>query len=44
MALENEEIDLIFGKNMLDADAISQYVDSDRFKMCIRDRLYCKHR
>ena len=27
MALENEEIDLIFGKNMLDADAISQYVD-----------------
>ena len=27
MALENEEIDLIFGKNMLDADAISQYVE-----------------
>ena len=31
MALENGEIDLIFGKNMLDADAISQYVDSDKF-------------
>ena len=37
MALENEEIDLIFGKNMLDADAISQYVDSDRFTVSLSD-------
>ena len=35
MALENGEIDLIFGKNMLDADAISQYVDSDRFTVSL---------
>ena len=35
MALENGEIDLIFGKNMLDADAISQYVDSDKFTVCL---------
>ena len=27
MALESGEIDLIFGKNMIDADAISQYLD-----------------
>ena len=30
MALESGEIDLIFGKNMIDADAISQYLDSDK--------------
>ena len=38
MALENGEIDLIFGKNMLDADAISQYVDSDKFTVGLSDR------
>lgn len=31
MALESGEIDLIFGKNMIDADAISQYLDSEQF-------------
>ena len=31
LALEKGEIDMIFGKNMIDADAISQYLDSDKF-------------
>ena len=43
MALENEEIDLIFGKNMLDADAISQYVDSDRFTVSLSDPTSTRH-
>ena len=37
MALESGEIDLIFGKNMIDADAISQYLDSDRFTVGLSD-------
>ena len=43
MALENGEIDLIFGKNMLDADAISQYVDSDRFTVGLSDPTSTRH-
>ena len=31
LALEKGEIDMIFGKNMIDADAINQYLDSDKF-------------
>lgn len=30
LALENGEIDLIFGKNMIDADAMSKYKNSDK--------------
>ena len=37
MALESGEIDLIFGKNMIDADAISQYLDSDKFTVGLLD-------
>ena len=43
MALENGEIDLIFGKNMLDADAISQYVDSDKFTVGLSDPTSTRH-
>ena len=43
MALESGEIDLIFGKNMLDADAISQYVDSDKFEVALSNPTYTRH-
>ena len=43
MALEKGEIDLIFGKNMLDADAISQYVDSDKFTVDLSDPTSTRH-
>lgn len=43
MALESGEIDLIFGKNMLDADAISQYVDSDKFTVSLSDPTSTRH-
>lgn len=43
MALENDEIDLIFGKNMLDADGISQYVDSDKFEVGLSDPTSTRH-
>lgn len=43
MALESGEIDLIFGKNMLDADAISQYVDSDKFQVSLSDPTSTRH-
>ena len=31
LALEKGEIDMIFGKNMIDADAINQYTGNDKF-------------
>lgn len=37
MALEKGEIDMIFGKNMIDADAINQYMDSDSFEVTLSD-------
>ena len=43
MALESGEIDLIFGKNMLDADAISQCVDSDKFEVALSDPTSTRH-
>ena len=43
MALQNGEIDLIFGKNMLDADAISQYVDGDQFTVGLSDPTSTRH-
>lgn len=43
MALESGEIDLIFGKNMLDADAISQYMDSDKFTVSLSDPTSTRH-
>lgn len=43
MALESGEIDLIFGKNMLDADAISKYVKSDKFKVALSEPTSTRH-
>ena len=43
MALEKGEIDLIFGKNMIDADAISKYVDSDEFTVGLSDPTSTRH-
>ena len=43
MALESGEIDLIFGKNMRDADAISQYVDSDKFEVALSNPTSTRH-
>ena len=43
MALEKGEIDLIFGKNMLDADAISQYVDSDQYTVSLSEPTSTRH-
>ena len=43
MALESGEIDLIFGKNMIDADAIGQYLDSDRFTVGLSDPTSTRH-
>ena len=37
LALEKGEIDMIFGKNMIDADAINQYLDSDKFTVELSD-------
>ena len=43
MALESGEIDLIFGKNMIDADAISQYLASDKFTVSLSDATSTRH-
>lgn len=43
MALENGEIDLIFGKNMLDADAISKYVDSEAYTVGLSEPTSTRH-
>ena len=43
MALESGEIDLISGKNMIDADAISQYLDSDKFTVGLSDPTSTRH-
>lgn len=37
LALEKGEIDMIFGKNMIDADAIAQYQDSEDFTVALSD-------
>ena len=37
LALEKGEIDLIFGKNMIDADAVNQYMDKDGFTVALSD-------
>ena len=37
LALEKGEIDLIFGKNMIDADAVNKYVDSEDFQVSLSD-------
>ena len=37
LALEKGEIDMIFGKNMSDADAINQYTGNDKFTVSLSD-------
>ena len=37
LALEKGEIDLIFGKNMIDADALQNYKDSEKFTTSLSD-------
>lgn len=43
LAMEKGEIDLIYGKNMLDADAINKYVDSDKFQVQLSDATGTRH-
>ena len=37
LALEKGEIDMIFGKNMIDVDAINQYTGNDKFTVSLSD-------
>ena len=37
LALEKGEIDMIFGKNLIDADAINQYTGNDKFTVSLSD-------
>ena len=37
LALEKGEIDMIFGKNIIDADAINQYTGNDKFTVSLSD-------
>ena len=37
LALEKGEIDMIFGKNMIDADAINPYTGNDKFTVSLSD-------
>lgn len=37
LAMEKGEIDLIFGKNMIDADAINKYKNSEKFKIALSE-------
>ncbi len=43
MALENGEIDLIFGKNMLDAEAMKKYMKSDKVTAQLSDPTSTRH-
>lgn len=43
MALQNGEIDLIFGKNMIDADAINQFIDSEEISVALSDPTSTRH-
>ncbi|RDU23818.1 nickel ABC transporter substrate-binding protein [Anaerosacchariphilus polymeriproducens] len=43
LALEKGEIDLIYGKNMIDADAISKYTDSKDVSVAMSDATSTRH-
>ncbi len=43
LALEKGEIDIIYGKNMIDADAINKYVDSDQFEVALSEPTSTRH-
>lgn len=37
LALEKGEVDLIYGKNMIDAEAVTKYKESDKFSVALSD-------
>lgn len=43
LALEKGEIDLIFGKNMIDADAVNKYIDSNEFEVALSEPTSTRH-
>ncbi|MDL2259685.1 nickel ABC transporter substrate-binding protein [Deltaproteobacteria bacterium OttesenSCG-928-K17] len=43
LALEKGEIDLIYGKNMIDAEAISKYKDSGKFSVALSEPTSTRH-
>lgn len=43
LALEKGEIDLIFGKNMIDADAVNKYINSSEFEVALSDPTSTRH-
>lgn len=43
LALEKGEIDLIFGKNMIDADAVNKYIDSSEFEVALSNPTSTRH-
>ena len=43
LALEKGEIDLIFGKNMIDADAVNKYINSEDFEVALSDPTSTRH-
>lgn len=43
LALEKGEIDLIFGKNMVDADAVNKYVDSGQISVALSAPTSTRH-
>lgn len=43
LALEKGEIDLIFGKNMIDADAVNKYIDNSEFEVALSDPTSTRH-
>ena len=43
LALEKGEIDLIYGKNMLDAEAIIAYKESDKFTIALSEATSTRH-
>lgn len=43
LALEKGEIDLIYGKNMIDADALNKYKDSDKVEVALSEPTSTRH-
>lgn len=43
LALEKGEVDLIYGKNMIDADAINKYMDSKEINVSMSDATSTRH-
>lgn len=39
LALERGEIDLIYGKNMIDAETVNKYKNSDKFSIALSEAI-----